>query len=388
MFRVKTMNKIAPVGLNKLPKERYQIADDFERYDAAIVRSAKLHEVEFPGELLAIARAGAGTNNIPIDRCNKQGIVVFNTPGANANAVKELVVASLLYSSRDIIGGAEWVKEQVAAGVDVTTVVEKGKSAFAGPELAGKTIGIIGLGAIGAKVANTCIALGMQVIGYDPYLSVDTALGLDIHVQHTTDLNVIWKNSDYITIHIPYNKETANTIDAEAISRMKGGVRIINLARGGLVNNDAVIAALESGHVAKYVTDFPDNRLMAVKNVIGTPHLGASTPESEENCAIMASRELMEYLENGNIVNAVNLPSVSLPRSGVCRVCIIHKNVPTVLTSITSSFSAAGMNIENLINKSRRDLAYSMMDLDTRVSEAMLSTVSALPNVIRVRALM
>ncbi len=387
MFRIKTMNKIAAVGLNQLPKERYQVADDFEKYDGAIVRSAKLHEVAFPNELLAIARAGAGTNNIPIDRCNKEGIVVFNTPGANANAVKELVIASMLYGSRDVLGGAEWVKEQVAAGVDVTTVVEKGKSAFAGPELYGKTIGIIGLGAIGAKVANACIALGMSVIGYDPYLSVDVALGLDIHVKHTTDLNVLYQNSDYITIHIPYNKETANTIDSEAISKMKGGVRIINLARGGLVNNDAIISALESGHVAKYVTDFPDNRLMACKNVIGTPHLGASTPESEENCAVMASKELIEYLEHGNIVNAVNMPSVSMPRTGVCRVCIIHKNVPTVLTSIMSFFSSAGMNIENMINKSRREMAYTMVDLDTRVSESMLNTIAAQPNILRVRSI-
>lgn len=388
MFHIKTMNKIAPVGLNQLPKEDYQVSGDWDKYDGVIVRSAKLHEVEFPEELLAIARAGAGTNNIPIDRCNKAGIVVFNTPGANANAVKELVIASMLYGSRDILGGAEWVREQVAASVDVTTVVEKGKAAFAGPELAGKTIGIIGLGAIGAKVANACIALGMEVIGYDPFLSVDAALGLDIHVKHTTDLNVIYKNSDYITIHIPYNKETANTIDAEAISKMKGGVRLINLARGGLVNNDAVIAALESGHVAKYITDFPDNQLMACKNVIGTPHLGASTPESEENCAVMAAKELREYLEHGNIVNAVNMPQVTMPRSGRCRVCVIHRNVPTVLTSITSAFSAAGMNIENLINKSRKDMAYTMVDLDTKVSENMMNTVAALPNVIRVRALM
>jgi D-3-phosphoglycerate dehydrogenase len=387
MFRIKTMNKIASVGLKQLPRENYQIADDLEKYEGAIVRSAKLHGEEFPSELLAIARAGAGTNNIPIDRCNKEAIVVFNTPGANANAVKELVLASLLYSSRDVLGGADWVKEQVANGVDVTTVVEKGKAAFSGPELAGKTIGIIGLGAIGAKVANACIALGMEVIGYDPFLSVDAALGLDIHVKHTTDLNVIYKNSDYITIHIPYNKETANTIDAEAISKMKGGVRIINLARGGLVNNEAIIAALESGHVAKYVTDFPDNQLVGCKNVIATPHLGASTPESEENCAVMAAKELREYLEHGNIINSVNMPQVSMPRSGICRVCVIHKNVPTVLTSITSSFAAAGMNIENMINKSRKEMAYTMIDLDTKVSESMVNTVAGLPNVIRVRVL-
>jgi D-3-phosphoglycerate dehydrogenase len=387
MFRIKTMNKIASVGLKQLPRENYQIADDLEKYEGAIVRSAKLHGEEFPSELLAIARAGAGTNNIPIDRCNKEAIVVFNTPGANANAVKELVLASLLYSSRDVLGGADWVKEQVANGVDVTTVVEKGKAAFSGPELAGKTIGIIGLGAIGAKVANACIALGMEVIGYDPFLSVDAALGLDIHVKHTTDLNVIYKNSNYITIHIPYNKETANTIDAEAISKMKGGVRIINLARGGLVNNEAIIAALESGHVAKYVTDFPDNQLVGCKNVIATPHLGASTPESEENCAVMAAKELREYLEHGNIINSVNMPQVSMPRSGICRVCVIHKNVPTVLTSITSSFAAAGMNIENMINKSRKEMAYTMIDLDTKVSESMVNTVAGLPNVIRVRVL-
>jgi D-3-phosphoglycerate dehydrogenase len=387
MFRIKTMNKIASVGLKQLPRENYQIADDLEKYEGAIVRSAKLHGEEFPSELLAIARAGAGTNNIPIDRCNKEAIVVFNTPGANANAVKELVLASLLYSGRDVLGGADWVKEQVANGVDVTTVVEKGKAAFSGPELAGKTIGIIGLGAIGAKVANACIALGMEVIGYDPFLSVDAALGLDIHVKHTTDLNVIYKNSDYITIHIPYNKETANTIDAEAISKMKGGVRIINLARGGLVNNEAIIAALESGHVAKYVTDFPDNQLVGCKNVIATPHLGASTPESEENCAVMAAKELREYLEHGNIINSVNMPQVSMPRSGICRVCVIHKNVPTVLTSITSSFAAAGMNIENMINKSRKEMAYTMIDLDTKVSESMVNTVAGLPNVIRVRVL-
>ncbi|MCQ2443260.1 MAG: 3-phosphoglycerate dehydrogenase family protein [Oscillospiraceae bacterium] len=387
MFRIKTMNKIASVGLNQLSKEFYQVSDNYDKYDGAIVRSAKLHDVSFPQELLAIARAGAGTNNIPIDRCNKNGIVVFNTPGANANAVKELVLASMLYGSRDVLGGAEWVKEQVANGVDVTTVVEKGKSAFSGPELYGKTIGIIGLGAIGAKVANACIALGMEVIGYDPFLTVDSALHLDIHVKHTTDLNVIYKNSDFITIHIPYNKETANTIDEEAISKMKGGVRIINLARGGLVNNDAIIAALESGHVAKYVTDFPDNQLMACKNVIGTPHLGASTPESEENCAVMAARELKEYLEHGNIVNSVNMPAVSMPRSGVCRVCVIHRNVPSVLTSIMTSFSAAGMNIENMINKSRRDMAYTMVDLDTKVSENMLNTIASLPNIVRVRSI-
>lgn len=387
MYRIKTMNKIAAAGLNRLDKNRYQVSDDFTKYEGAIVRSAKLHDVAFPQELLAIARAGAGTNNIPIDRCCRDGIVVFNTPGANANAVKELVIASMLYSSRDIMGGAAWVKEQVANGVDITTVVEKGKAAFIGPELAGKTLGIIGLGAIGAKVANAAVALGMTVIGYDPFLSVDAALALDIHVKHTTDLNVIYQNSDYITIHIPYNKETANTIDADAVSKMKGGVRVINLARGGLVNNDAIIAGLKSGHVACYVTDFPDNQLMACENVIGTPHLGASTPESEENCAVMAANQLQDYLENGNIVNSVNMPRVELPRTGVCRVCVIHKNVPNVLSGIMSIVSNGSANVENLINKSRKDMAYTVVDLDTQVGDAVVERLSALENVIRVRVI-
>ncbi|MCD8086498.1 MAG: phosphoglycerate dehydrogenase [Clostridiales bacterium] len=387
MYRIQTMNKIAAVGLNRLDKNHYEVSDDFDRYDGIIVRSAKLHDVPFPKELLAIARAGAGTNNIPIDRCCKDGIVVFNTPGANANAVKEQVLASLLLSSRDLVGGIQWVKDQVAAGIDVTTVVEKGKSAFAGPELAGKSLGIIGLGAIGAKVANMGIALGMEVLGYDPFLSVDAALGLDIHVKHITELDVLLRNSDYITIHIPYNKETANTIDAEAISKMKGGVRIINLARGGLVNNQALIQGLESGHVASYVTDFPDNELVGVKNVIGTPHLAASTPESENNCAVMAAKELSDYLENGNITNAVNMPQVSMPRSGRCRVCVIHKNVPTVLNSILNLFSATQMNIENMINRSRKEMAYTIVDLDTKVGDSVVEKIMEIPNVIRVRVL-
>ncbi|MCD8367674.1 MAG: phosphoglycerate dehydrogenase [Clostridiales bacterium] len=387
MYRIQTMNKIASVGLNRLDKNRYQVSDDFDKYDGIIVRSAKLHDVPFPKELLAIARAGAGTNNIPIDRCCRDGIVVFNTPGANANAVKEQVLASLLLSSRDLVGGIQWVKDQVAAGIDVTTVVEKGKSAFAGPELAGKSLGIIGLGAIGAKVANMAIALGMDVLGYDPFLSVDAALGLDIHVKHITDLDELLRSSDYITIHIPYNKETANTIDAEAISKMKGGVRIINLARGGLVNNDALIQGLESGHVAAYVTDFPDNQLVGVKNVIGTPHLAASTPESENNCAVMAAQEISDYLENGNITNAVNMPQVSMQRSGRCRVCVIHKNVPTVLNSILNLFSATQMNIENMINRSRKEMAYTIIDLDTKVGDSIVEKIMQIPNVIRVRVL-
>ncbi len=347
MYRIKTMNKIAAVGLQELPADKYQISDDPDVYEGILVRSASLHEVTFPKELRAIARAGAGVNNIPVDRCSEQGIVVFNTPGANANAVKELVLAALLYSSRDIFGGSQWVNNRVLEGVDVTTVVEKGKSNFIGPELQGKTLGIIGLGAIGAKVANAA--------------------------------------SDYITIHVPYNKDTANTINAESIEKMKDGVRILNFARGGLVNDEAVIAALESGKVARYVTDFPTNALAKTKNVICTPHLGASTPESEENCAVMAAQELKDYLENGNIVHSVNFPAVSMPRSGVGRLCVIHRNVHSVLANIIAIFAKQGVNVENMTNKSRGEYAYTMVDVNAEVGEDVREQINAMDNVIRVR---
>ena len=385
MYRIKTMTKIAAVGLQELPADKYQISDDPDVYEGILVRSASLHEVTFPKELRAIARAGAGVNNIPVDRCSEQGIVVFNTPGANANAVKELVLAALLYSSRDIFGGSQWVNNRVLEGVDVTTVVEKGKSNFIGPELQGKTLGIIGLGAIGAKVANAAVSLGMHVIGYDPFLTVDTALLLNTHVHHTTNLDEIYRVSDYITIHVPYNKDTANTINAESIEKMKDGVRILNFARGGLVNDEAVIAALESGKVARYVTDFPTNALAKTKNVICTPHLGASTPESEENCAVMAAQELKDYLENGNIVHSVNFPAVSMPRSGVGRLCVIHRNVHSVLANIIAIFAKQGVNVENMTNKSRGEYAYTMVDVNAEVGEDVREQINAMDNVIRVR---
>ncbi len=387
MFRIKTLNKIAPVGLQELKADHFEVGDSLERYDGVLVRSASLHNAELPEELLIIARAGAGVNNIPISRCSERGIVVLNTPGANANAVKELVIGALIFSSRDIFGGSQWVNNRVLEGVDVTTVVEKGKSAFAGPEIAGKTLGIIGLGAIGAKVANAAVALGMKVIGYDPYLTVHAALGLDTHVSHTTVLDEVLSVADYITIHVPYNKETANTIDADAISKMRDGVHIINYARGELVDNAALIAALNSGKVARYATDFPTNDLARTRNVICTPHLGASTPESEENCAVMAARELRDYLENGNITNSVNLPSVSMPRSGVCRVCVIHRNVHSVLANIMGIFGQMGINIENLTNKSRGEYAYTMVDLNTVVGSEVAARIAALEQVIRVRVI-
>ena len=388
MYRIKTLNKISSIGLDRLDKNRFQVGTEVENEDGILVRSAKMHDYVFPKELRAIARAGAGTNNIPIDRCSENGIVVFNTPGANANAVKELVIAAMLVASRDIMGGAKWVQEQAAdPTVDLPAAVEKGKSAFVGPELNHKVLGVIGLGAIGAQVANAALGLGMDVYGYDPFLSVSTALRLDRHVNVVKTLDELYKVADYITIHVPFNSSTKDTINAEAIAKMKGSVRILNLARGGLVNNDDMIAALESGRVARYVTDVPDGQIAGGKNVIALPHLGASTPESEENCAVMAVDQLEDYLVNGNIVNSVNLPSVSQEWSGISRLCLIHKNMPAMLTQIMSSLSSDGINVENMTNKSKKDYAYTMVDVNTRITDEVAAQLRAIPGVIRVRVL-
>lgn len=388
MYRIKTLNKISNAGLVHLDQTRFQVGTDVENEDGVLVRSASMHDYVFPNALRAIARAGAGTNNIPIDRCSENGIVVFNTPGANANAVKELVVAAMLIASRDILGGADWVKEQARTPeVNVAEAVEKVKSAFAGPELYRKTLGVIGLGAIGALVCNIALDLGMDVYGYDPFLSVDAALRLDRHVRVVKDVNELYKVADYITIHIPFNGSTKDFINAEAIAKMKGQVRILNLARGGLVNNDDMIQALESGRVAKYVTDFPDSQITTVKNVIALPHLGASTPESEENCAVMAARQLGDYLVNGNITNSVNLPNVSQEWSGIARLCLIHKNVPAMLTRIMSALSDDGINVENMTNKSKKDYAYTMVDVNTRITDQVADELRVIPGVIRVRVL-
>ena len=387
MYRVKTFNKISPVGLNRLDPALYSVSDSVTDEDAILVRSAKLLDYDFPKDLLAIARAGAGVNNIPLGRCSEAGIVVFNTPGANANAVKELVLCAMLMGSRDVDGGIQWVRQQVAAGVDVTTVVEKGKAAFIGPELYKKTLGVIGLGAIGSLVANIALSLGMDVYGYDPFLSVDAALRLDRHVHVVKNVDDLYRVSDYITIHIPYNNDTKDFINAEAISKMKGQVRVLNLARGGLVNDDDMIEALESGRVARYITDFPDDKIAPVKNVIAFPHLGASTPESEENCARMAADQLKDYLINGNIKNSVNLPNVSQEWSGISRVCLIHKNIPAMLTRITSILADEGVNVENMTNKSRKDYAYTMVDLNSRIKDTVADELRAIPGMIRVRVL-
>lgn len=388
MYRIRTFNKISPVGLNRLDPALYAVSDSETDEDAILVRSAKLLDYDFPKNLLAISRAGAGVNNIPLDRCSEAGIVVFNTPGANANAVKELVIAALLIASRDILGGAEWVQEQAhTPNVDLAAAVEKGKSAFVGPELYRKTLGVIGLGAIGALVCNIALDLGMDVYGYDPFLSVDAALRLDRHVHVVKSVDELYKVSDYITIHVPYTNDTKDFINAEAISKMKGQVRVLNLARGGLVNDDDMIAALESGRVAKYVTDFPNDKIALVHNVIALPHLGASTPESEENCARMAADQLKDYLINGNIKNSVNLPNVHQDWSGISRVCLIHKNIPAMLTKITTILSDEGVNVENLTNKSKKDYAYTMVDLNGRIKDAVADELRAIPGMIRVRVI-
>ncbi len=387
MYRIQTFNKISPVGLNRFDPELYTVGEDVADPQGILVRSAKLLDYSFPESLLAISRAGVGVNNIPLDRCSEAGIAVFNTPGANANAVKELVICAMLMGSRDIPGAMKWVREQAASGVEVSTVVEKGKAAFVGPELYKKTLGVIGLGAIGSLVANIALSLGMDVYGYDPYLSVDAALRLDRHIHVVKDINELYKRADYITIHIHYTAETAKMIGEKAIGAMKRGVRFINLARGEIVDDDAMLAALDTGKVAAYVTDFPNNHLLTAPHVIALPHLGASTPESEQNCAAMAVEELRDYLENGNIRNSVNLPAVSMERSGVMRLCIIHKNVPAMLANITTLLSRDGANVENLSNKSKGDYAYTMVDLGSKVDESVIADVRQLANVIRVRVL-
>ena len=387
MYRIKTLNKISPAGLSVLDQTRFTISGDVENEDGILVRSADMHEYQFPEALRAIARAGAGTNNIPIDRCSEAGIVVFNTPGANANAVKELVVCALLLSSRKITEGADWVRAQAGGGADVEKVVEKGKSQFVGPEISGKMLGVIGLGAIGVQVANIATKLGMTVFGYDPFLSVDGALALSRLVHRAMDLETIYKNCDYITLHVPQTAETRGMLNEDAFHMMKGGVRILNLARGGLVNDDDMLAALDSGKVACYVTDFPNNKILQGKNVVAIPHLGASTPESEENCAVMAAQQLRDYLENGNITNSVNLPTLVQPWSGECRLCIIHRNVPGAIASITGVLSKDGVNVENMTNKSKKDYAYTVVDVGSRVSDAVASEIRALDGVLRVRLL-
>lgn len=386
MYNIQTLNKISKYGTDNFDTAKYNVADTIENPDAIMVRSAAMHDMEFGSNLLAIARAGAGVNNIPVDKCAEQGICVFNTPGANANAVKELVIAGLLISSRKVPEAMAWAQGLKGNGAEVGKMVEKGKAQFAGPEILGKTLGIIGLGAIGVLVANAATALGMKVVGYDPFLSVKAALGLDPSVKTVADIKELYAASDYITIHVPYNADTKGTINADSIALMKDGVRILNFARGELADNAAVIAALESGKVAAYVVDFPDDSILGVKNAIAIPHLGASTPESEDNCAQMAALELIDYIENGNIKNSVNYPDAAMNAAGT-KICVMHKNVPAVISALTTAFGEAGINIDNMLNKSKKDYAYTMLDVSGDVSDTVIEKIKAVEAVIRVRVI-
>ena len=384
--QIKMMNKIAACGTDAFARGAYDVDTDLENPDGILVRSASLHEMEFNPNLRAIARAGAGVNNIPLDRCTENGVVVFNTPGANANGVKELAIAALILASRNVIGGIEWVNTLKGAD-DVAKAVEKGKAAFVGHELTGKTLGVIGLGAIGGLVANAADALGMSVIGCDPFITVKAAWALSVAVKKAASYEEIYQQADYITLHVPATAETKGMICKKTLDMMKDGVRIINLARADLVNAEDMKEALASGKVAAYITDFPTEATVGAPGIVNIPHLGASTYESEDHCAVMACRQLADYLENGNIVNSVNFPAVSMPRGGVQRLCLAHKNIPNVIASITSAISAEGINIENLANGSRGEIAYTIVDVGTMVGAHTVEALNKVEGMIRVTVL-
>lgn len=381
------MNKISPIGLSKFDPKNYVISDSETEPDGIIVRSASLHEMDLPASLKAIARAGAGTNNIPVDKCSEAGIVVFNTPGANANGVKELVIGSMIMSSRNVVDASNWCNTLKGKGDEVPKLVEKGKKAFVGPELAGKTLGVIGLGAIGVLVANAALSLGMEVYGYDPYISVDAAWGISGSIHHAATVSEIYENADFITIHVPQNDETKGTFNSQSIALMKNGVRLFNFARGGLVVDKDIIAGLADGKIASYTTDFTSDELIGVKGVISIPHLGASTPESEDNCAEMAAKEMIAFLETGEIKNSVNFPNVSMPASGDTRISVIHKNIKNMVASITSAISSENINIENMVDKSKKDFAYSLFDIDAAEVDSVVEKIKAIDGVIAVRVI-
>ena len=384
MYNILTLNKIAACGLNKLDKTKYIVTDNQEAdADGIILRSFAMHDMELPKSLKAVARAGAGTNNIPTPKCTEQGIVVFNTPGANANGVKELVIAGLLLASRKIVDGIKWAKD--LTGDDVAKQVEKGKSAFGGCEIKGKTLGVIGLGAIGVLVANAARDLGMNVIGYDPYLSINAAWKLDSHVKKAANYQEIFESCDYITMHIPLTDDTRSFINQEALSQMKDGVKILNFSRGELVDSDAIKAALAGGKVSTYVVDFPLPDTINVPGIIAIPHLGASTDESEDNCAVMAAEELAEFLETGNIINSVNFPNCSLAENGVGRLTVIHKNIPNMITQFTKILSDENINISDMINKSKGDYAYCIYNTDHEIPENVIEKIEAIDGVMRAR---
>lgn len=386
MFHIKTLNKISNVGISKFDTEKYTCGDNVENPEAIMVRSASMHEMEMPESLLAIARAGAGVNNIPVADCTEKGIVVFNTPGANANAVKELVICGLLLASRKITKAIDWCKT-IKNDENVSKSVEKGKSAFAGPEIKGKTLAVIGLGAIGRLVANAAVDLGMDVVGYDPFLTAEFAETLKKEVILNNNLDEIFPAADYITVHVPLTPETKELICTANIDKMKNTVRILNFARGDLANSSDVVAALDDGRMAAYVTDFPSADLIDIDGVIALPHLGASTPESEENCASMGALELIDFLENGNIKNSVNMPAVSSARCGAARITVIHKNQPNMIATITDTISKDGINIANFEDKNRGEIAYSIIDADSDIPENVVDDIKKIDGVISVRVI-
>ncbi|MBR2294840.1 MAG: phosphoglycerate dehydrogenase [Clostridiales bacterium] len=384
MYKVNCLNPIAKCGTDLLG-ENYTLTDNTNEADAILVRSAAMHELELPSNTLAVARAGAGVNNIPLDKYAAQGVVVFNTPGANANGVKELVLAGLLLGSRDIIGGSKWVEDN-ASDENIGKSAEKAKKAFAGNEIKGKKLGVIGLGAIGAQVANAAVGLGMEVYGFDPYVSVDAAWNISRAVKHITNVNDIYTDCDYITIHVPLLDSTKGMVNEEAIAKMKDGVVFLNFARDILVDEDAMVKAVESGHVKRYVTDFANPTVVGKKNIIVTPHLGASTEESEDNCAIMAVKEIRDFIENGNVINSVNYPRCD---AGECqhesRITVCHKNIPNMLTQFTGLFAKHSINVPEMVSKSRGDFAYTIIDIDGKADDATIDEISKIDGVLRVR---
>ncbi len=384
MANIKIFNNISDIGLNLLDKEKYTVSKDFEEYDAALVRSAALHDVDFPASLLAIARAGAGVNNIPLDVCSQKGICVFNTPGANANAVKELVIAALLMSSRKINESINWV-HTLAGEAEISKTIEKNKSEFVGPEIAGKTLGVIGLGAIGAMVANAASALGMNVIGYDPYITVKNAWMISRKVTYSATLEAMLPQCDYITIHVPVVASTKGLFNEKMFSLCKPGMRLLNFSRGELVVNEALFAAIENGTVERYATDFPSPDMLANEKILTIPHLGASTPESEDNCARMAVHEIIDYLETGNITNSVNFPNCELAYTGKERIAIYHTNTPNMVGSFTQTLSKYNINIAGMANQSKGDYAYTIIDIDDDLHEDVEGLIKTVDGVIKVR---
>ena len=385
MYNIQLLNKISPCGTNQLDRSLYAVGDAIENPDAILVRSADMHAMQFTSKLRAIARAGAGVNNIPVERCAEEGIVVFNTPGANANAVKELVIAGLMLASRDIVAGINWAQSlQDTPQASVAKQVEKGKSQFAGHEVVGKRLGVIGVGAIGVLVANAAVALGMEVVGFDKFLTVESAWKLSRSIKRAESMDEIFRDCDYITLHIPATPQTQGTLCADSIAKMKDGVRILNFSRADLAVSADIRAGLQSGKIARYVTDFPTQELLGVQNLIAIPHLGASTEESEDNCAVMAVGELRDFLENGNITHSVNYPDVSLPHSGDKRICICHRNIPAMLTQITAVLAEENINIENMVNRSKKDYAYTIVEIIGEVPADTAERLCAIEGIIRV----